>query len=349
MKKEIPKIEAKPENSLFREEVINRKKGSNLGKVIIVAPLSYRFWSFGIFGIVVVLGLFLYFGKYTIRQEVQGILVPNKGLINIYAGKSGIVRDRFIQQGDEVKEGQILYLISTEQHNLTERSLSEQQIASLEQQVEVQKNRITMFEKNIERCNKLRDQGYMSESDYQKNYDAYLSSKLSLHDLEYRLNEVKGGSNYAIRASCDGTVSALTTMTGDPVTERSLLISIIPKGAVLQGLLYVPSDAIGFIQPGQKVLLKYQAYPYQQFGIYESVVETVDKSILSPSDIKTQVSLDKPFYRVVVTLKQQTVTVYGKPRPLIAGMLFQGTVYGERRRIWQWILNPIYSIKGNII
>ena len=347
MTKENP--QSKSEHSLFREEVINRKKGSNLGNVVIIAPLSYRFWSFGIFGIAVVLGLFLYFGKYTKRQEVHGILIPSKGLINVYSNKSGVITDKFVEQGEVVKKGQLLYSISTQQHAVDDETPNMEQIILIEKQIEMQKNKVASIAKNMDSYKKLLDKRFISEPDYQARYESYLSAKHSLHDLEYRLSEVKASGKYTVKAPCNGTLLILTVDTSNQISENSLLASIVPDGAELQGVLYVPSDAIGFIQLGQRVLLKYQAYPYQQFGIYEAIVERIDKSILSPGDIKTQINLNTPFYRVIVTLKEQTVMVYGKPRPLIPGMLFEGTAYGETRRIWQWVLNPIYSIKGNLI
>jgi membrane fusion protein len=341
--------EQQSKKSLFREEVLNRKNVSILGNVIMIAPLSFRFWSFSLFGIAISLCIFLYYGQYAKRQEVHGILVPNKGQVNIYANKPGYITDKFVEQGDTVKKGQLLYNISTHQNYGIEEMPHMEQIALLEKKIEMQKSKIYLASKNIARHKKLLDKRLISEPDYQTRYENYLSTKQSLHDLEYRLSEVVADGKYTIKAPCDGTVSVLTAYISNQIPENSLLASIIPQESKLEGMLYVSSDAIGFIHEGQKVLLKYQAYPYQQFGIYESTVEMVDKSILSSNDIKIHLHLDQPFYRVKVALKEQKVTAYGKPRPLIAGMIFEGIIYGEKRKIWQWILDPIYSIKGNLI
>jgi membrane fusion protein len=45
-------------------------------------------------------------------------------------------------------------------------------------------------------------------------------------------------------------------------------------------------------------------------------------------------------------LAEQTVNVYGKHHPLTAGMMFDGVILGEKRRIWQWIMEPIFSLRG---
>ncbi|EKE01508.1 MAG: hypothetical protein ACD_21C00112G0001 [uncultured bacterium] len=333
---------------LFRKEVLQIKKGNYFGKTLIVTPISFSAWSFGLFFVAVAVILFLYFGEYAKRHEAKGMLVPDKGLITLYASTNGTVIKRFVQQGEEVQKGQLLYLISTEQEAVTEQSLFAQQIELLEKQIEVQKSRIAMYEKNAAGYKDLLKKRYISEPEYQKRQDEYLAAKLALHTFEKDLAQAKGGVDYAIRAPGDGVVSALIAMVGDHVAEEAPLVSIIPKDSVLEGVLFVPTSQVGFVKPGQKVLLKYVAYPYQQFGLYESTINRIDKSILTPQDVRgLPIKMEEGFYRVIVTLQQQTVMAYGKPHPLTAGMLLEGAILGEKRSIWQWVMEPIYSLKGS--
>lgn len=111
--------EPQQEIPLFRKEALEHKKGSYLGKSLIITPISFTIWTFSLFAIAVLLGLFLYFGKYAKRQDVPGILIPNKGLMQVYVKSAGIVADRFVQPGEKVIQGQLLYLISTEQHTMS--------------------------------------------------------------------------------------------------------------------------------------------------------------------------------------------------------------------------------------
>jgi membrane fusion protein len=344
--------ETKKEIPLFRKEALEHKKVSFLGKATIITPISYSIWTLGLFAIAVTLGLFLYFGKYAKRQEVLGMLVPNKGLIHVHAKGVGVVTNRFVEQGDKVTKGQLLYLISTEQHTLSEQGAVAQTVESLEKQIAVQKNKLAIAARNLARFKQLLDEKVISEVDYQKPYDEYLNTELSLRKTEQELIQAKGSGDYAIRASGDGIISTLIAMVGDQVTQEKPLAVIIPSGAELQGVLFVPTKSIGFVKPGQKVLLKYHAYPYQNFGLYESTVERIDKSILFPKDFDmpmiTSADASTPFYRVIVKLKTQTVMVYGKPYPLTSGMTLQGSILGEERNIWQWFLEPIYSLKGSL-
>lgn len=345
----------KPKKTLlFREEVIQAKKGNYFGKILIITPVSFSIWSLGIFLIAIIIGLYLYFGEYSRRHTVEGMLVPDKGIISVYAKNYGIVAQKFVQQGEEVKKGQLLYLVSTEQEALTSQNLYARQIELLEKQIIAQKNKIILFEKNAAGYDSLLKEHYISQDAYQKRQDDYLSARILLHDYERQLSQAKGGAEYAIRAQEDGIISMLIAMTGDHVTADTQLGSIIPKDSKLVGQLFVPTSKAGFVKIGQKVLLKYKAYPYQRFGLYEAVISGIDKSILNPQDAKDlkafslPVRMDEVFYRVTVTLQKQTVNIYGQPYPLTAGMLLEGVILGEKRNIWQWIMDPIYSLKGNI-
>jgi membrane fusion protein len=57
----------------------------------------------------------------------------------------------------------------------------------------------------------------------------------------------------------------------------------------------------------------------------------------------------EPVYAItVVTLKQQTVTAYGEQRPLSAGMRLDGDILQETRKLYEWMLEPLYSITGKM-
>jgi membrane fusion protein len=153
-------------------------------------------------------------------------------------------------------------------------------------------------------------------------------------------------------AQTAGTVAAITVDVGKAVLADSTLISILPTGSELEAEIYAPSRAVGFIRPGMKVLLRYQAYPYQKFGQYEAVVHEVAGTSMSAQDltlpgaatISNQTS--EPLYRIRLRLKQQSVLAYGKLVNLKSGMLLDASIILEHRRLYEWILEPLFSISG---
>jgi len=51
-------------------------------------------------------------------------------------------------------------------------------------------------------------------------------------------------------------------------------------------------------------------------------------------------------YRITVELMRQTVTAYGEQVPLQPGMQLEADVTLETRRLYEWVLEPLYTITG---
>ena len=98
------------------------------------------------------------------------------------------------------------------------------------------------------------------------------------------------------------------------------------------------------IKPGDRVLLRYQAYPYQKFGTHSGHVLRISRSAVVAS--KGQADEGEAVYRVLVSLNEQTVLAYGQPEALRPGMRLEADVMGERRRLYEWVLEPLYSVVG---
>jgi membrane fusion protein len=108
----------------------------------------------------------------------------------------------------------------------------------------------------------------------------------------------------------------------------------------------VPSRAIGFIEPGSRVVLRYQAFAYQKFGQQYGRVADVSRSALTPTEVNALVGQQprEPVYQVKVTLDSQQVLAYGKPEPVKPGMALDADILMERRRLIEWVFEPLYGM-----
>ena len=149
-----------------------------------------------------------------------------------------------------------------------------------------------------------------------------------------------------LRAPDDGTVSAVLLKRGQMASAGQSLLSILPAGADLQAQLLVPSRAVGFIEPGNAVVLRYQAFPYQKFGQQYGRIVDISRNALSASEVAALVGQQpkEPLYRVMVALNSQQVLAYGKPEPIKAGMALDADILMERRRLIEWVFEPLYGI-----
>ena len=154
-------------------------------------------------------------------------------------------------------------------------------------------------------------------------------------------HEADGG--VLVKAPLAGLVAHRFVEPGQAVQAGQPLLSLLPEGARLQAQLQVPSRAIGFIRPGDRVRLRYQAYPFQKFGHQGGRVARISRSAVPPV---AGAPSSEPHYRILVALDRQDVLAYGRPEPLRPGMLLEADILGERRKLHEWLLEPLYSLRG---
>ena len=157
-----------------------------------------------------------------------------------------------------------------------------------------------------------------------------------------------------VLAPQDGFVSTINAQNSQSLPSNFLLATILPANVQLEAELYLPSRSIGFVEPGTAVLLRYHAFPYQKFGQHSAIVREVANTALRQDDISLQGSLrptsatNEPLYRVRLTIDKQYVTAYGRKITLKSGMLLDASLILEKRRLYEWILEPLFSISGRL-
>lgn len=169
--------------------------------------------------------------------------------------------------------------------------------------------------------------------------------------LEQEKVETEARGALVVDAPLDGVVATLLTKPGQAVQVGQPLLSILPEGGGLEAELLVPSRAIGFIEPGDRVLLRYQAYPYQKFGHQEGRVDRISRSALGHAELAAMLGdaqAQEPFYKVTVSLAAQGIVAYGRNEKLRPGMLLDADIMGEKRRLIEWIFEPLYSLTGKL-
>lgn len=179
--------------------------------------------------------------------------------------------------------------------------------------------------------------------------DAGLERELA--QLEQEMVETQARGALTVNAPLAGSVSAQLVKPGQMVQAGQPLLSLLPGDGGLEAELLVPSRAIGFIEPGDAVLLRYQAFPYQKFGHQQGRVVRISRSALGRGQFAEPIGngqAGEPCYRVTVALARQAVTAFGKEEPLKPGMLLDADILGERRRLIEWVFEPLYSLRGRV-
>lgn len=169
--------------------------------------------------------------------------------------------------------------------------------------------------------------------------------------LAQEAQEAASRAEAVIHAPLAGTVSTLLGQAGQAVQPGQPVLSLLPAASALEAHLLVPSRAVGFVEPGDVVRLRYQAFPYQKFGHQRGTVARISRSALTPGELGALVgnaNAAEPHYRIVVALDRPTVRAFGREEALKPGMLLEADILGEQRRLWEWAIEPLYALSGSL-
>ncbi len=405
-----------------------------LGDIVLVYPMSMTLLTVVAMVMATCVVLFFTFGTYTRRSTVSGVVMPDAGLVKVYALQSGIVVERDVKEGQRVARGQTLYTVSTDLQSAAQgatqagviaqarqrkasllaemdktRSLQQDErdtlrakivnlkgaLAQIDDQLAAQRLRTSIAADGATRYRGLLAQDYISKDQAQQREADLLDQQSKLNgllrdrastlqslteasnelsglgfkqqnqlaqidrnviDVDQNLIESEAKRRIVVTAPEAGIVTAAIADVGQSVDTSRPLASVVPGGARWQAHLFVPSTAIGFVRVGEPVLVRYQAFPYQKFGQYRATVVSIARTALSAAELVNDggpaatsgEGRDATYYRVIVALDTQHVTAYGAQQPLQAGMTLQADILQERRRLYEWVLEPLYSLTGKL-
>lgn len=420
---------------LFRPEVSEAQRGAWLGRIQLVRPLSLSLLTVAAAVAVASVFAYLWFGHYTSKARVPGVLVPDLGVIRLLPPESATVVELLAREGQSVKRGDVLFVLSVDratgrgdaqaavQRSLgdKERSLQDavrqqqellttqrtalarqladrrDELVQLEAQAALQRQRLALAEQALARLESLRAENFISSAQVQAKSEEVLAvraelaslarqratqqreigtleaqdrelplrARASTGELERDLASVAQAAAEAearhrvlLRAPSDGVVGTVLAEPGQAVSPAAALATLVPAGAQLQAHLYAPSSALGFVRPDQSVLLRYEAYPYQKFGHQTGQVLQVSRTPLQAAELagvplagasNTASTVNgEPLYRITVALERQAVSAYGEAQPLVSGMQLEADVQLDRRRLIEWLFEPLLGLSGRV-
>ena len=169
--------------------------------------------------------------------------------------------------------------------------------------------------------------------------------------MKEQLAQSEARRSIVVTAPVGGTVAAVFSHVGQIVAAGSPLLSILPEGKNMEVHLLAESRSIGFVREGQSVMLRYAGYPYQKFGQYPGVVTNVSRVTLRQEEAELDALAAQPkpgaaLYRITVVPNHPTINAYGKVETLRAGMRVEADIFLDTRALYQWVLEPFYSLRG---
>lgn len=192
-----------------------------------------------------------------------------------------------------------------------------------------------------------------------------LELEIALQDIDRQLQQIVQNkmeyffqTDTQIVSPINGVVASIFVKEGHSVNKGQPLLVLIPEGEEPVFVeLYAPSRSIGFIQEGQDVRLRFDAFPYEKFGVQQGVISSISKSAVTaemlPNSPLIQSQLSRThggvgLYQVRVKLEKPTITVYGEEQMFVPGMTLTADIELDARKVYEWLLEPLYTIKGRM-
>ena len=254
--------------------------------------------------------------KIDIVAEARGTLVPEGYVKPVQTAEAGVVQNVFIREGDVVEAGQALVQLDATEMRTRLNKLREELTAS---QAEL---RQFMVNKPV------------ADTLEQQNRIARLQSELSAAQLALQ--------HTTITAPVAGTLTTLEVRSAGTVLQSGQTIAtIIPRGARLLVEAHVQNKDIAFIDKGMRTKLKFDAFPFQDYGIVDGTVIEVSPDAQTNSESSS-------FYKVMIAPAQTAIGGQGKNVPLRPGLTLSAEIVTERKTVLALLLEPIRKLKAKV-
>jgi len=259
----------------------------------------------------------------------------------------------------EKKQIEQLLSLETESSSIIERqldairNLEKQQFVSSFQLLQVESDAIEGQKKILQLTQRLtRVKAEIDGATYQKNLlptafqEKMKNLQSELSTVEQQITEVNSQSEYLVKAPVSGRVTAVNIRIGDAVFVDRPILAILPANETLIARLLIPSRAAGFVQDGQAVRLMFDSFPFQQFGTQAGRVISMTDAAIESRNINSPIKPSGPVFIAKVALDKNSITAFGKEQPLQADMLLTADIIQARRSIFEWMLEPLYTLRG---
>ena len=166
-------------------------------------------------------------------------------------------------------------------------------------------------------------------------------------DKEKRLSQIESAlkvaqHNYDEAVLCAPIAGLVTNIKarykGQVVARGEKLVTIVPATATLVVEANLPHKDMGFVVKGQKVKLKFDAFPFQDYGYVPGIVAEIEQHARDDSAAGS-------FYRVIIVPERTWVFARGQKIPFSSGMAVTAEIVTRQKSVLDYFLEPIKKIQ----
>lgn len=194
----------------------------------------------------------------------------------------------------------------------------------------------------VQRSNALEASIKKTPNDYEQTRESLLLQK---SELTQKLAQTIANQHEVINAPVDAVVTTIYVKQGQQLLPNQPLVSLIPLSSEIEARLLVPVKSSGFIESGQNIELRYDAYPFEKFGLQQGEIVQVSKALVLPNQMPTiPIPFSEPSYLADAHIRHDTIQTHAKSITLKPGMTFSADIKLSNRNLFEWLLEPVFSV-----
>ncbi|BAZ33269.1 HlyD family secretion protein [Cylindrospermum sp. NIES-4074] len=293
----------------------------------------------------------------TTSKLVESSLASTQREVERYSklNNAGIVPEiNVVEKQDIAKDKQKLYEQSTSDIEQAKLRLTEQQssyernLRQANADIEQAKLRLKEQERGYQTLTRSGQLAVLKIVEQQKNLDTEITSlqaeiaqsKSQIQSLKFQLGQRE------LKAPVSGTLFQLPIQKAGSVVQLGTMVAeIAPQNSPLIIRAQMATTESGSLQKGLPVKIKFDAYPFQDYGILSG--ELVE---ISPNTIEVDTPNGKvAAYNLDIALKENCIPSPNKCIPLRPGDTATAEVIVRQRRIIDFLLDPFKKLqKGGV-
>ncbi len=268
-------------------------------------------------------------------QQYQSLLIQ----INDYKNHKGQLNDQcLIQKKDLELSRKQLNRDSTlfSRQVMSELQYEQSQAAFLKQQYSYKNTLSSLSNTQIQI-------GQLEQKKLELQIQKEEQEKRLLSALKERYDNLKAQyatweQTFILKAAIKGRVAFTELWSANqPVQTGNIVFTIVPRvNQSIIGKLIIPLTSSGKVEPGQKVNIKLDNYPYMEFGLIGSTIENISLVPVTKAE--------GAYYTAEVKLKNGLVTNYNNELPFAQEMQGTAEIVTKDRRLLERLIQPVIAI-----
>ncbi|MCW7762328.1 HlyD family secretion protein [Photorhabdus luminescens] len=177
-------------------------------------------------------------------------------------------------------------------------------------------------------------------------------------ELEIKLTNIDLNEAMLVTAPYDGLVESLSVTPGQMINTGDSLAQLSPgKDRLYYLVFWLPNNSIPYVKIGDRVNIRYDAFPYEKFGQFGGRIISISNVAASYQELKSysnspiisSTMTNQSYYKVTAILDENRFIYQGTSMEISSNMRAQTTVFLEKRYLYQWMFTPFYGIKSSLM